>query len=58
MDISNRRPASTQAVSRKLEGIEPRNQGHREDDGINVSEVNISTTGKAREYWHSSGSET
>jgi hypothetical protein len=31
MDISKRRRASTRAVSRKVEGIEPRNQGHRKD---------------------------
>jgi len=31
---SKRRSASTQAVSRKVEGIEPRNQVNRKDDGV------------------------
>ncbi len=35
MFASKRRPASTQAVSRKVEGIEPRKQGHRRDDAVN-----------------------
>src|SRR5258705_3241385 len=34
---SKRRPASTQAVSRKVEGIEPRNQVNRKDDGVKMS---------------------
>ena len=33
---SKRRPASTQAVSRKVEGIEPRNQVNRKDDGVKM----------------------
>ena len=33
---SKRRPASTQAVSRKVEGIEPRNQANRKDDGVRM----------------------
>ena len=33
---SKRRPASTQAVSRKVEGIEPRKQVNRKDDGVNM----------------------
>jgi len=33
---SKRRPASTQAVSRKVEGIEPRNQVYRKDDGVSM----------------------
>ena len=33
---SKRRPASTQAVSRKVEGIEPRNQVKRKDDGVRM----------------------
>jgi hypothetical protein len=33
---SKRRPASTQAVSRKVEGIEPRNQVNRKDDGVRM----------------------
>ena len=45
---SKRRPASTQAVSRKVEGIEPRNQGYRKDDGVRMPEVNTSTTERAR----------
>lgn len=35
MIASKRRPASTPAVSRKVEGIEPRRQGHRKDDAFN-----------------------
>jgi hypothetical protein len=53
-----RRSASTQAVSRKVEGIEPRNTRTRKDYAFKPAEVNISTTGKARGCWHSSGSET
>ena len=49
MHSSKRRPASTQAVSRKVEGNEPRKQGHRKDDVVNMTEVNMSTTAKARE---------
>ena len=45
---SKRRPASTQAVSRKVEGIEPRKHGHRKDDAFNMAEVNMGTAGKAR----------
>jgi hypothetical protein len=33
---SKSRPASTQAVSRKVEGIEPRNQVNRKDDGVRM----------------------
>jgi hypothetical protein len=33
---SKRRPASTQAVSRKVEGIEPRNEVNRKDDGVRM----------------------
>ena len=33
---SKRRPASTQAVSRKVEGIEPRKQVNRKDDGVRM----------------------
>ena len=36
MFVSKRRPASTQAVSRKAEGNEPRNQVYRKDDGVNL----------------------
>lgn len=35
MNASKRRSASTQAVSRKVEGIEPRNQYNRKDDALN-----------------------
>ena len=33
---SKRRSASTQAVSRKVEGIEPRKQVNRKDDGVRM----------------------
>ena len=33
---SKRRPARTQAVSRKVEGIEPRNKVNRKDDGVRM----------------------
>jgi hypothetical protein len=46
MVISMRRSASTQAVSRKVEGTEPRNTLTRKDDALKSAEVNISTTGK------------
>jgi hypothetical protein len=46
MNASKRRPASTQAVSRKVEGIEPRNQYNREDDAFNLAEVNTGTAGE------------
>ena len=36
MFSSKRRPASTQAVSRKVEGNEPRNQVYRKDDGVKL----------------------
>jgi hypothetical protein len=36
MIASKRRPASTQAVSRKVEGIELRKQDNREDDAFNL----------------------
>src|SRR5215467_9842176 len=48
MVSSKRRPASTQAVSRKVEGIEPRKQVTGKDDAVNPAEVNTSTTGRAR----------
>ena len=54
---SKRRPASTQAVSRKVEGIEPRKQVTGKDDAVTIAEVNTSTTGMARGA-ASSGSET
>ncbi len=46
---SKRRSASTQAVSRKVEGTEPRNTRTRKDDEFKSSEVNTRTTAKARE---------
>src|SRR6266849_6345801 len=58
MIASKRRPASTQAVSREVEGIEPRNQYNRKDDAFNIAEVNTGTTGKAKDVHASSGSET
>ena len=48
MFVSKRRPASTQAVSRKVEGIQPRNTRTRKDDDVMSAEVNTSTTAKAR----------
>jgi len=36
MVTAKRRSASTQAVSRKVEGIEPRNQVNRKDDGVKM----------------------
>jgi len=47
MIASKRRPASTQAVSRKVEGIEPRNQYNRKDDAFNIAEVN---TGRLEKF--------
>jgi hypothetical protein len=43
---SKRRSASTQAVSRKVEGTEPRNTRSRKDDVFKPTEVNTSTTAK------------
>jgi len=40
---SKRRPASTQAVNRKVEGIEPRNQVYRKDDGVKM---------RGSQHWH------
>jgi len=48
MIASKRRPASTQAVSRKVEGIEPRNQYNRKDDAFNLAEVNTGTGVKGK----------
>jgi len=55
---SKRRPASTQAVSRKVEGIEPRNEVNRKDDGVRCAEVNTGATVKGDVVNASSGSET
>ena len=43
-----RRTASEQAVSRKVEGIEPRKHGHRKDDAVHMAEVNMGTAARAR----------
>ena len=58
MFASKRRPASTQAVSRKVEGMEPRNTRTRKDDEFKSSEVKTSTAAKGKEVLASSGSET
>ena len=58
MNASKRRSASTQAVSRKVEGIEPRNQYNRKDDALNLAEVNTGTVEKGKDAPASSGSET
>jgi hypothetical protein len=58
MFVSKRRPASTRAVSRKVEGTEPRNTRNRKDDEIKPSEVNTSTAATGKEVFASSGSET
>lgn len=58
MVASKRRPASTRAVSRKAEGIEPRNTRNRKDDAFKSAEVNTSTAAKGKEVLASSGSET
>ena len=43
-----RRTASKQAVSRKVEGIEPRNCRAGKDDTLFIVEVNTDITAKAR----------
>lgn len=58
MIASKRRPASTQAVSRKVEGIEPRKQGHRKDDAFNNGGSQHEHNHKGEEVLASSGSET
>ena len=58
MIASKRRPASTQAVSRKVEGIEPRKQGHRKDDAFNNGGSQHEHNRKGKEVLASSGSET
>jgi hypothetical protein len=58
MIASKRRPASTQAVSRKVEGIEPRKQGHRKDDAFNNGGSQHEHSRKGKEVLASSGSET
>ena len=58
MFASKRRPASTRAVSRKVEGIEPRNTRNRKDYVFKPAIVNTSTAAKGKEVLASSGSET
>ena len=48
MIASKRRSASTQAVSRKVEGNEPRNQYNRKDDALNLAEVNTGAGEKGK----------
>jgi hypothetical protein len=48
MFASKRRPASTRAVSRRVEEIEPRNTHNRKDDEFKPAEVNTSTAARAR----------
>jgi len=55
---SKRRPASTQAVSRKVEGIEPRNQVNRKDDGVRMHGSQHRHYRKGEVVTASSGSET
>ena len=40
---SKRRPGSTQAVSREVEGIEPRKRDNRKDDGVRMH---------GSQHWH------
>src|SRR5687768_12936329 len=58
MFASKRSPASAWAVSRKVEGIEPRNTRNMKDDVIKPTEVNTSTAAKGKEVLAFSGSET
>ena len=58
MIASKRRPASTQAVNRKVEGIEPRKQGHRKDDAFNNGGSQHEPNRKGEEVLATSGSET
>ncbi len=55
---SKRRPASTEAVSRKVEGIEPRNQVNRKDDGVRMCGSQHGHHRKGEVGFASSGSET
>ena len=58
MNASKRRSASTQAVSRKVEGIEPRNQVNRKDDGVRMHGSQHERHRKGEVEFASSGSET
>ena len=53
-----RRTASRQAVSRKVEGIEPRNRRVGKDDTVFKVEVNTDITAKGKEMSAFPGSET
>lgn len=53
-----RRTASKQAVSRKVEGNEPRNRRVGKDDTVIEVEVNTDITAKGKGMAASSGSET
>lgn len=53
-----RRTASRQAVSRKVEGIEPRNSTDGKDDDFQVSEVNTDADDNGKTAYAFPGSET
>ena len=53
-----RRTASIQAVSRKVEGIEPRKCRVEKDDTLSMVEVNMSITANGKAMFTSPGSET
>ena len=53
-----RRTVSRQAVSRKVEGIEPRKRRAGKDDAVGNAEVNTSINDIGKEMFASSGSET
>ena len=53
-----RRTASRQAVSRKVEGIEPRNSIVGKDDDLQLSEVNTDADDNGKTAYASPGSVT
>ena len=53
-----RRTASRQAVSRKVEGIEPRNRREEKDDALRVAEVKTDIDVNGKRMFASPGSET
>ena len=53
-----RRTASRQAVSRKVEGIEPRKCRIEKDDTLSMVEVNMGITANGKAMLTSPGSET
>ncbi|MBI4745087.1 MAG: hypothetical protein HY786_00715 [Deltaproteobacteria bacterium] len=53
-----RRTASRQAVSRKVEGIEPRNRRDEKDNTVIEVEVNMGISANGKEMLASPGSET